>query len=180
VLLLACEKPDASHLTSPSAVALAGTATGAVAYGLPDPPPTAVPPPEGWRFDLGNARFSRLENGAASIQVVDLLHVRPGAAFEVWLGTTAGTVARWSGGLTHPYDGTLCFQVRLQDGSEALVLDPAADYTLTLAFRDPGSSALIAAHPIRVAGFPPRLRGAPPAQSSAVFRDLLGCPRAPA
>lgn len=174
--LAGCEKPDASDVTSPSARALVGTTSGNVIYGVDELPPEEWVAPAEWRFDVGNARFSKLENNTPSIQVVDNVRAFPGYGFEVWLDDGESTIARWSGGSSRRYTGTLCFQLRLQDGEEALPLPPAA-YTITLVFRDPGTAEVVAAHPIRVAGSPPSGQGVRPAEDSRVFRDLLGCPR---
>jgi hypothetical protein len=172
----ACEKPDASDVTSPSARTLLGTTAGNVAYGPPEAPPQKTLAPGDWRFDIGNARFSRLENDAAAIQVVDTIRSFPGFGFEVWLDNGEATIARWSGGSTRRYSGTLCFQLRLQDGPEMLTLPPGG-YTITLVYRDPGSGEVVAAHRIPVAGTPPSATGEAPRRDSRIFRDLLGCPR---
>jgi len=174
--LSACEKPDASDVTSPSARTLLGTTTGNVIYAFAELPPSQLVAPGDWRFDVGNARFSKLENGTPSIQVVDEMQAFPGYSFEVWLADGESTIARWSGGSSRRYTGAICFQLRLQDGDEMLQL-PRGTYTLTLVFRDPATGDVIAAHPMRVAGTPPSFRGGPPGDDSRVFRDLLGCPR---
>lgn len=176
LVLAACEKPDASDVTSPSARALLGTTTGNVIYSVNELPPAGPIAPADWRFDVGNARFSKLENGTPSIQVVDEIEAFPGYGFEVWLDDGQATVARWSGGSSKRYTGTLCFQLRLADGGDMLSLPPGG-YTITFVFRDPGTGEVIAAHPMRVAGSPPSFRGQEPAGDSRVFRDLLGCPR---
>jgi len=176
LVLAACEKPDASDVTSPSARALVGTTTGNVIYGIPDLPPAELLAPADWRFDVGNARFSKLENGTPSIQVVDEMQAFPGYGFEVWLDDEQATIARWSGGSSKRYTGAVCFQLRLQDGAGMLSLPPA-DYTITLVFRDPGTGEVVAVHPIPVAGNPPSFHGEEPNEDSRVFEDLLGCPR---
>lgn len=178
VSLAACEKPDASDVTSPSAIALLGTSIGNVSYAPPEsPPPPTLSKPAGWSFDVGNARFSTLENGTPSIQFVTEVQAKPGPGLEIWLSSPTGTVLRWSGGSSHGYDGVVCFQLRLKDKGEALNLDPEQRYTVTLAFRDLGDNSVVVAQDFPVAGQAPRLSGAPPAQGSAVARDLLGCPR---
>lgn len=171
----ACDKPSAAHTTSPSAIALAGTANGDVTYGPGGPLPSPAAP-EGWRFDVGNARFAELEDGAASIQVVTDMRARGGATFGVWLAGETGALASWSGGSTSGYAGTLCFQLRLESGGEALPLDEGPWHVI-LGFVDPATGQTVAASSIPVAGTPPDLSGGPPSPGSEVFRDLLGCPR---
>ena len=175
-LLAACEKPDASHVTSPSAKALVGTTTGNVAYDPPDPAPPETPNPTGWDVRLENARFSKLENGRHSIQVVLQVESRAGPGMEIWLSDEQRTVVRWSGGSARPYDGVVCFQLQLEDEAAALDLGDGP-HALTLAFRDPGSGEVVVARTIRVAGEPPGLHGGTPATDSDVVRELLGCPR---
>jgi hypothetical protein len=177
LVFAACEKPDASDTTSPSAIALVGSATGNVAYNPPERPPELPSVPAGWKFDVGNARFSSLENGVPSIQVVTEIKSQPGPGMEVWLADESGTTVRWSGGSARPYNGVVCFQLRLQDKGESLSLSPSAHYTLTILFRDPGTGDIVAGQTIALAGRPPVLNGSLPAQGSAVARDLLGCPR---
>lgn len=176
VALAACEKPGASHTTSPSALALLGTADGVVAFAPLDPPPAALPPPDGWEFDIGNARFSELEDGTAAIQVVGNVRTRPGASAELWLARDGVSVARWSGGLTRAYSGTLCFQFQLAAGGEVVPLG-AGSYTLTLVFRDHTSAAVLGALVMPVVGRVPGATGGPPRPGSDVMRQLLGCPR---
>ncbi|HET7737017.1 MAG TPA: hypothetical protein VFK32_00435 [Tepidiformaceae bacterium] len=176
ILAVACDKPSADRTTSPSALALVGTATGAVTLAPEGAAPDADLAPDGWRFDLGNARFSDLERGAASIQVVNGIQTQEGATFEVWLSNSEAPIARWSGGETTRYQGTLCFQLRLESGDEALELGPAP-YSVTIAFRDLATGDLIASDQMPVAGTPPSLDGVAPSAGSEVFRDLLGCPR---
>jgi hypothetical protein len=176
VLLVACEKPDASHVTSPSARALIGTTTGNVAYRPPESPPAEVPSPEGWEVTLENARFSELENGNDSIHVAMQVKAEQGTAFEVWLTDAEGTAFRWSGGSSRGYNGVVCFHVRLEDDTDALDLREGP-YDMTVAFRDPGTEEAVFAQTLRVAGRPGRLEGTAPGEGSAVARDLLGCPR---
>lgn len=175
LLAIACDKPSADRTTSPSALSFVGTATGVVTLAPEGPAPNDLVP-DGWQFDVGNARFSDLERGAASIQVVNDLQAQDGATFEVWLSNAEASVARWSGGETTRYQGTLCFQLRLESGDEALELGPAP-YSVTIAFRDPATGDLIASDQMPVAGTPPSLDGVDPSAQSEVFRDLLGCPR---
>jgi hypothetical protein len=177
LILASCDKPDASHVTSPSAQALLGTTTGNVLYSPDLAPPEPVAAPDGWDFELGNARFSELEDGAASIQVVTLIQSRPGPAMEFWIASESGTVVRWSGGSARRFEGTFCFQLRLEEGAEALPLQRGERYTFTIAFRDPGTEEVVLASRVQVAGTVPLLDGGPPGPGSPVARDLLGCPR---
>jgi len=176
LVLGACEKPDASDVTSPSAKALIGTTTGNVAYRPPDVPPDVVPNPEGWDVRLENARFSELENGDEAIQVVMQVQSERGPGFEVWLTDAEGTALRWTAGSAQEYDGVVCFQLRLESENEALDLVDGP-YEMTVAFRDPAMDEPVVAQSIRVAGTPPQLEGEPPGGASEVARDLLGCPR---
>jgi hypothetical protein len=176
VLFVACNKPDASDVTSPSARALIGTATGNVAYRPPDAPPETVANPEGWDVRLENARFSELENGDESIQVVLQVQSQRGPGFEVWLTDAEGTALRWTAGSAEEYDGVVCFQLRLESDEEVLELADGP-HELTVAFRDPAIGSPVVAQSIRVAGTPPQLDGATPGEASEVARDLLGCPR---
>lgn len=176
LVLLACEKPGASHTTSPSAKALLGTTTGNVFFDLPDAAPADIPDPEGWRVRLENARFSQLEDGAQAIQVVLSIRSRPGPGFEIWFSDRQRTVLRWSGGSARTYDGVVCFQLRLEADGEALPLGPGP-HTMTIAFREPAAESVLVARTQRVAGFAPGLSGGPPGPQSKVARQLLGCPR---
>ncbi len=175
-LAVACEKPDASFTTSPSVRALIGTTTGNVAFNPTEAPPQEVPEPTGWKFDVGNARFSTLEQGDASIQVVMQMASRPGPAFELWFERDGKALVRWSGGSARPYAGAVCFQVLLKHDGEALELGPG-HYSFVMAFRDPGTGEIVAAKRVPVVGNVPKGTGAAPGPDSKVFRDLLGCPR---
>lgn len=178
LLLVACEKPDASDTTSPSAIALLGTSRGSVTIAPADrPAPTAVTPPQGWAFELGNARFAELENGTPSLIVVLNLKAQGGTAMELWLSANSTPVVRWVGGESGSYDGTVCFQLRLRDSKtgQALALPPA-DYALTVAFRD-HAGQVVTARQATVTSFPPKQQGPPPSADTTVFRDLLSCPR---
>lgn len=174
--LVACEKPDASHVTSPSARALTGVTTGNVAYRPAGTAPEPIDDPEGWDVRLENTRFGRLENGDASIQVVMQVQARRGPAFEIWIEDARGTVLRWSGGSARPYNGVVCFQLRLEAGGEALPLSDGP-YEMTVAFREPDAPQPLAARSLQITGTPPRLEGSDPGAASEVARDLLGCPR---
>ncbi len=173
--LAACEKPDASFTTSPSARVLAGTTTGNVAFGPPDAAPAPVTDPAGWRLTFDLAVFQKLENGTQAVRIVFEVKSQRGLGLELWLSNEAGTVARWSGGSSDTYDGVVCFQMALETETEAMLLPPGK-YTATIAFRDV-ETGVVAAKSIKVTGRVPELDGAPPAAGSAVFRDLLGCPR---
>ena len=173
-----CEKPDASHVTSPSARLLIGTTTGNVSYAPEGAPPAPVPPPEGWDFELGNVRFQSLEDGTPALQIVTQVDSQPGAALEMWITGADGPLLRWSAGSTREYTGTVCFMLRLEEDGEALDLH-GEPYDFTMAFRDPADQEIVTAATSRIAGFQPEYEGAPPGPNSPVARELLGCPRAP-
>lgn len=177
VLLVACEKPDASFVTSPSALALLGTTSGAVRTADIPPPPTSEREAPGWAFDLGNARFSHLENGTPSIQVVTQLLALPGARMALWILSGDVPVFYWTGGTTREYNGVFCFQLALASGKDALPLGPGP-HRLAVAFVDATTGEVRAAKTVRVAGFPPELQGGSyPPGPSAPGTQLLGCPR---
>src|SRR5687767_5522013 len=116
LVLAACDKPDASDVTSPSAKALLGTTTGNVAFDPAETPPEPVASPEGWDLRLENVRYEELENGQESLQVVTQIQAQAGPGMEVWLLERGGdAVYRWSGGSARAYDGVVCFQLRLED-----------------------------------------------------------------
>lgn len=177
IALAACEKPDASDVTSPSARILIGTTDGNVAYNPPETPPEPIEDPPGWRFQLGNARYATLENGENSIQVVTDIQSQQGLGMELWITGPEGAVYRWSGGSTRTYNGVVCFQLRLNHENEAMPLEAGKAYQLTMAFRDPGTSEVLVAKRIEIAGFTPSLTGQLPAATSEVGSVLLGCPR---
>lgn len=172
----ACEKPDASDTTSPSALALIGTTSGNVALHPTEAAPAPVAPPSPWEFDLGNARFSLLENRQHSIQVVTTIDSRPGPGLEIWMTGPEGTVFRWSGGATARYDGVVCFQLRLEDDEAALPLIAGETYQLTMAFRDPGDG-VVTARTVTIAGRAPEISKPAPGPDSEIVKVLLGCPR---
>lgn len=174
VIAAACETPDASNTTSPSARALLGLTTGNVTYSPTEMPPASKDAPSGWQIDLGNARFTELENGTPALMVVMQLQAQAGAGMELWLSSDSAPVAEWFGGTTNFYDGTLCFQMRLVNGSEALPLNNGP-YYFTVVFRNP--DGIVLAKQVGVTHFPPLNRPATPSPDSSVFRDLLGCPR---
>lgn len=175
LVLFACEKPDASHVTSPSALSLLGVAEGDVRLAaIPTPPGPRDAP--GWEFDLGNARFSTLENGTPSIQVVTRIRAQPGATMEMWIVGAEGPRYFWRGGSTRMYDGTFCFQLALvNDAGEALQLRDGEEYRLVIGFVDPVTGAPLVVKSVRIAGRPPVLDEYPAARS--VGEQLLGCPR---
>ena len=119
VTLAGCEKEDASYTTSPSLKALIGTTTGNVAFRPPEAAPEPVEPPEDWQVEFSLARFTELENGSPAIEILMQVKARPGMGMELWLSAEDGTVARWSGGSTAVYVGTVCFQLELQREGEA-------------------------------------------------------------
>lgn len=86
-------------------------------------------------------------------------------------------MARWNGGTVRPYDGVACFQLLLADDDEAIPLGPG-DYTATAVFRAAEGNVLVA-RMLRVSDTPPALSRAKkaPASGSALFRELLSCPR---
>lgn len=172
----ACEKPDKSYVTSPTLKTLIGTTTGNTAFNPPETAPEAQKPPEKWQLDFGLARWAELENGSPALEIVGQVATRPGAGFELWIESADGkTVARWSGGSTTTFVGTVCFQLELEKDGEAVPLPPGK-YTATMAFRDP-SSGVVAARKLDVTNFTPKLTGAEPSPGSEVFREGLACPR---
>jgi hypothetical protein len=177
LVTVACEKPDASNTTSPSARSLLGTTAGRVIYHVPELPPDPVTPPSGWAYELGNVRYEKLENGTHAIIVVGQLSAKIGPDMEIWLADKDETVAKWFGASSHGYDGVICWQQKLEANGEALVLNPGVQYTLTVAFRDPGDGGIVLARRVEVKGNVPNVKGTEPTEDSAVFRDLLGCPR---
>ena len=178
-LAAACSKPDASYVTSPSMIALAGTAEGTVEFYPDATAPETIDDPEGWKLDLGNARFEELENFEPSIQVVSLLVSDDAAELQLWLSGPEGTVFRWAAGPVSGYSGTLCFQFALSDGDEALLLAPDGTYQLTMAIVDDAGHPLVSQH-VTVAGrAPDDLQGERPSGASRVARLALACPRAP-
>lgn len=175
--LVGCETKDKSAATSPSALSLLGTTTGTVLYSPDEAPPAAVNGPAGWEFELGNARYQSLDNGTPAIIVTMQLDTIPGPAMEVWLSNGEETVARWSGGIAHKYNGIICWQQSLAGSGEALAMVPGREYTLTVAFRDVASNDIVVSRKAPIRGTVPTLTGEPPQVGSEVFQRLLGCPR---
>lgn len=174
---VACEKPDASFTTSPSVRALVGTTTGNTIVNPPGSPPAPAEPKEGWAEELGQASFTKLENGTPGLMVVLSMNSKPGAGMEVWLTKDSGEpVVKWSGGATQEYAGTVCWQFTTQEKGEAIPIDPASKYHLTVGFIDPGSGPKVV-RTAPVTGNTPHLQGAAPAPESNVFAKAYSCPR---
>ncbi|MGE3074966.1 MAG: hypothetical protein AB7N24_02455 [Dehalococcoidia bacterium] len=173
--LVACEKPDASYVTSPTLKTLIGTTTGNVAFNPAESAPEEKDPPDKWQVEFGLARWAELENGQPALQIVAQVATHPGAGFELWLDSEGKTVARWSAGSTTTFVGTVCFQLELEKDGERVPLG-AGPHTATMVFRDP-STGVIAAQKLQVTNFIPKLTGADPGPESEVFREALACPR---
>lgn len=175
LVLSGCEKPDRSYVTSPTLKTLVGTTIGNTAFNPPETAPAAQDPPAEWQVSFGLARWAELENGNPALQIVAQVATKPGMGFELWVETEGRTVARWSGGSTAHYVGTICFQLELEKDGEAVPLG-SGKHTATLAFRDP-VDGVIAARKLDITNTTPKLDGAVPAAGSEVFRDALACPR---
>lgn len=175
VALGGCEKKDASYTTSPSLKALIGTTSGNVAFRPPEVAPEPVEPPADWQVEFALARFAELENGSPAIEIVMQVKTRPGAGMELWLSDEDGTVARWSGGSTAVYVGTVCFQLELAREGEAVPLG-SGKHTATLVFREP-VDGVIAARRVEVTHTTPVLAGETPAPGSTVFSTAWACRR---
>lgn len=176
VLFAACEKPDASYVTSPSMKALIGTATGNVAFNPPETAPQPVDEPDRWDVNFDLARFTTLENDSPALEVLMQVETRPGYGFELWIsGEDGKTVARWSAGSTAVYNGTACFQLELQRDGEAVPL-PQGKYEATVVFRDPEGPVLTAKR-LAITNFTPKLEGATPGPESEVFKEAWACRR---
>jgi hypothetical protein len=173
--LVACEKPGASYVTSPTLKTLVGTTYGNTAFNAPETAPDPKEPPDKWQLDFGLARWSKLENESPSLQIVAQVATRPGAGLELWIEHEGKTVARWSGGSTATFVGTLCFQLELEKDGEAVPLGDGL-HTAVLAFRDPGTG-IVAARRLDITSFTPKLSGPAPGPTSDVFREGLACPR---
>ncbi len=175
LFLVACEKPDASYVTSPSLKTLIGTTTGNTAFNAPEMAPGPVEPPANWEVNFDLARWARLENEHPSLEILMQVRTHPGTGFELWLTHEGKTVARWSAGSTNSYTGTVCFQLELQKDGEAVPLGDGK-HEATIVFRDP-EGAPVAAQRLTVTNTTPKLEGAVPAQSSDLFREALACRR---
>ncbi len=177
LLLVGCEKPDASYSTSPAVKALIGTTTGNVSYDPPEAPPEPKDPPDKWALQLSLASFQELENGHPSLEVVLDLTTHEGAGMELWLvhDQDGKTTARWSAGSSAFYEGTACFQLELQNAGEAVPLVPGS-YHLVVAFRDV-ESGIVMARSGKVTAPTPVLHGTTPAPGSKVYSEALACRR---
>lgn len=178
VLLAGCERSDRSFRTSPSVRTLLGTTTLNNAVNPPETPPPPQPPAKDWNMELGLANFTRLDNGSPAIEVILVMDSRRGAGMEVWLTSdeTNKPIARWSGGATDIYQGTVCFQLVLQRDGEAIPVTSDGKYHLTAAFRDPSEGVMVAAD-TQVTGNTPKVEGSLPEPSSSTFGEALACPR---
>ena len=172
---VACGRPDRSYTTSPTLKTLIGTTTGNVAYGPPESVPEPKDPPERWQLKFGLARWSELENGSPALEIVGQVATRPGAGFELWLESADGVAARWSGGSTAAYVGTVCFQLELAREGEAVPIG-SGPHRVTIAFREP-VDGVIAASALTVTNETPELSGTTPAQGSEVFSEAFACRR---
>jgi hypothetical protein len=170
-----CEKKDASYTTSPSLKALVGTTTGNVAFRPEEPAPGPVEPPADWQVEFALARFAELENGNPALEIVMQVKTRPGTGMELWVSDEAGTVARWSGGSTAVYVGTVCFQLELEREGEAVPLG-SGKHTATLVFREP-VDGVIAARQMEITHTTPVLTGETPTAGSTVFSTAWACRR---
>ncbi|MCL4866997.1 MAG: hypothetical protein KJZ47_13965 [Gemmatimonadales bacterium] len=173
--LAGCEKKDASYTTSPSLKALVGTTTGNAAFRPEERAPEPVEPPADWQVEFALARFAELENGNPALEIVMQVKTRPGTGMELWISDEAGTVARWSGGSTAVYVGTVCFQLELERDGEAVPLGTGT-HTATLAFREP-VDGVIAARRLEITHTTPALTGETPALGSTVFSTAWACRR---
>ncbi len=178
LLLAACESPDVSYRTSPSARSMLGGITGGgVLYSIPELPPEPVDAPDGWSFELGNARYEELQNGTPSIQVTNQITTKPGSSMEIWLSNADETIAKWSGGNVQNYSGVVCWQMELKEDDVILPLKVGEKYSLTIAFRDLEDGGVVAAQRVEIRNDVPKLEGTPAQTGSDVFKHLLACPR---
>ena len=173
----ACNEPDTSFQTSPSVLILMGTTTGSVVLNSQETPPPPQNPPADWRFDFGNATFSHLDNGTPSIQFVMQVTARPGAGLELWLTRDSDnhTVARWTGGSSTVYSGTVCFQLVTVSKTEALPLTPGK-YSLTADFID-AETGVIVSRKVNVTNQPQVSTLPPPSPTSDLFSIVYACPK---
>lgn len=176
LVIAGCEGKDKSYSTSPSLRALIGTTTGNVAYHPEEEPPAPQEAPDRWQLAFNLASFTKLENGQRALEIIAQVETRPGMGLELWLqDETGATIARWSGGSTTVYTGTVCFQLELARDGEAVPLG-TGKHTATLAFREP-VEGVIAAAQLPVTSQPPKLEGTEPAPGSEVFSTALACPK---
>lgn len=179
MLLVACEKPDASDVTSPSARSLIGTTSATtVLFDIDEAPPAATADPEGWDFFLGNVRYGKLENQQPAVQVVTRVQSQEGAVMDFWIWREGHTALKWSGGESIEYNGVMCFMLRLEEGDESVHLGPGQEqYYFTIGFRDADTGDYVVVKTIEIAGTVPQLDGETPGLDSRVADTLLGCPR---
>ncbi len=175
LVLVACEKPDASYVTSPSIKTLTGTTAGNVVFNPPETAPEPVTEPEHWDVNFDLARFAKLENESPALELLMQVETRPGYGMEIWLTTEGRTVARWTAGSTTSYNGTVCFQLELERDGDAVPLG-TGKHQATLVFRDPAGPVLVAKR-LEVTNFTPKLDGSVPGPESTVFRAALACRR---
>ena len=180
ILFAACSKPDASYVTSPSMLALLGTTEGTPEYFPEGLPPEPIADTDGWQFDLGNARYEQLENLTPSIQIVANLVSKDADRMEMWIDDGETTVWHWRASAASPYNGTLCFQLALEDKGEAMPLEMDVAYSLTVAFYGQDGAPL-AIRSVDIAGITPHgLTDKPlPGPDSRAGRIALACPRKP-
>lgn len=173
----ACESPDTSYRTSPSArTMLGGVTAGGVLYNIPEPPPEPKDAPD-WDFELGNARFEKLQNGVPSLFVTGDYLTQEGMAMEIWLADEETTLAKWSGPTSSRFTGTVCWQQELEDDGVILPLEAGKEYTLTIAFRNRDDGGVVVAKRDLIRGNVPKLSGEPAQTGSDVFKHLLTCPK---
>jgi hypothetical protein len=179
LVLAACEKPDASDVTSPSARSLLGTtAATSVVFDVDEQPPAATDDPEGWDFFLGNVRYGKLENQQPAIQVVTRIQSQEGAVMDFWIWREGHTALKWSGGESIDYNGVMCFMLRLEEEGESVHLGSGQEqYYFTMGFRDANTGEYAVVKTIEIAGTVPQLDGETPGPESRVADTLLGCPR---
>lgn len=179
LVLVACDKPDASDVTSPSARSLLGTtAATSVVFEVDEQPPAVTSDPEGWDFFLGNVRYGKLENQQSALQVVTRIESREGAVVDFWVWREGHTALKWSGGESTRYNGVMCFMLRLEDAGESVHLGPGQEqYYFTMGFRDAETGEYAVVKTIDIAGTVPQLDGDTPGPDSRVGNTLLGCPR---
>jgi len=178
-LMSACEGKDVSFATSPSVLAMVGTTAGNTEFDTANTPPPVTTPSHGWQEGLGQASWTKLENGVPAIMVVLSMQSRPGAGMEIWLtrdGATPATVAHWFGGASAVYEGTVCFQITTQQDGAALPIEPNSQYSLTVDFLDP-TNGVVASQTRPVAGNNPKLSGHAPGPDDIVFSNIYACPK---
>lgn len=179
LLLSACESKDVSFATSPSVLAMIGTAVGNTDWNPVDKPPATQKPASGWSENFGQASWTKLENGTPAIMVVIDMQAKPGAGMEMWLTKDSNppkTIVHWFGGSTAVFQGTLCYQVTTQEKGAAVPIDPNASYSLTVDFLD-ANAGVVASQTRQVAGNTPHLTGHAPGPNDIVFATAYACPK---